>query len=174
MKKMSLASVKIEMHLLVVFTTLLFCSFAWSFELDLSRRRKKVDKQEVSQPVRETSATDGRQSILAVFGSSEEPKQELVVLNTDKGFVPSKLAMRKGVRYQVHVVNVNTKEKNVSFILDAFSEHHSTYYGVIKSFDVKPAQEGIFTFYCPETSFEGKVVVISSEPQRFISSDESK
>lgn len=168
----------IKLNLLVVFTALFVCSLAWSFEIDLSRRRKnvekKMEKQEAAQAARSPNTNYQRQAVISLFSPSEEPKQEMVILNTDKGFVPAKLAMRKGVRYQIHVVNVNTKEKNVSFIMDAFSEHHSTYYGVIKTFELKPAQEGIYSFYCPETSFEGKVVVISTEPQRFISSDESK
>ncbi|MGE3975599.1 MAG: cupredoxin domain-containing protein [Bdellovibrionales bacterium] len=173
MKKIEVKNV--NRHLLVVFTMLFFCSLAWSFEIDLSRRRKKVEKQEVAQPVNQVKTAEPRQVLTNLFSStSDEPKQEIVVLNTEKGFVPAKLAMRKGVRYQIHVVNVNTKEKNVSFIMDAFSEHHSTYYGVIKTFEVKPAQEGVYSFYCPETSYEGKVVVIGSEPQRFLSSDEQK
>jgi hypothetical protein len=60
-------------------------------------------------------------------------------------------------------VNVNEKEKNVSFILDGFSEHHATYYGKIKSFRLEPKKEGVYSFQSPETSAEGKLVVFSPQ-----------
>ena len=90
---------------------------------------------------------------------TQELAQEIVVLNTDKGFVPSNLRLKKGQAYQIHIVNVNEKEKNVSFVLDSFSEHHATYYGKIKSFMIKPQKEGVFRFVSPETSAQGKIVV---------------
>ena len=140
--------------------------FVWesaqAFEVDLSRRRRETSKKEGAQPtVQQKSDGD---YFLDLFNPAE-PKQELVILNTEKGFVPQKVALRKGSRYTVHIVNVNEKEKNVSFILDAFSEHHSTFYGKIKSFEIKPAQEGVFSYQCPETSFEGKFVVFTPETQ---------
>lgn len=141
-----------------------------AFEIDLSRRRKDVSQQETQAPNRQ----DNPKNFLDFFSPSD-PKQEFVILNTEKGFVPSKVSLRKGVRYVINVVNVNEREKNVSFILDAFSEHHSTYYGKIKTFEIKPAQEGVFTFQCPETSSEGKFVVFTGEtttPGRGLSSEE--
>ncbi|HEX4923581.1 MAG TPA: cupredoxin domain-containing protein [Bdellovibrionales bacterium] len=131
-----------------------------AFEIDLSRRRRETNKKEGAVPVVE-GKKDG-DYFLDLFNPAEG-RQELVILNTDKGFVPSKVSLRKGARYTIHVVNVNEKEKNVSFILDAFSEHHSTFYGKIKTFEIKPAQEGVFSFQCPETSFEGKFVVFTPE-----------
>lgn len=91
---------------------------------------------------------------------SGEIAQEIVVLNTEKGFVPSTVRVRKGLNYQIHVVNVNDKEKNVSFVLDSFSEHHATYYGKIKTFTIRPQKEGVYRFVSPETSAQGKLVVI--------------
>lgn len=90
---------------------------------------------------------------------SGEIAQEIVVLNTDKGFVPSTVRVRKGLNYQIHIVNVNDKEKNVSFVLDSFSEHHATYYGKIKTFTIRPQKEGVYKFVSPETSAQGKLVV---------------
>jgi hypothetical protein len=54
---------------------------------------------------------------------------------------------------------VNEKEKNVSFVLDSFSEHHATYYGKIKTFTIRPQKEGVFKFVSPETAAQGKLVV---------------
>jgi len=98
----------------------------------------------------------------ALFDAGE-PVQELVIINTEKGFVPSTVRVRKGGRYMIHVVNVNEKEKNVSFILDGFSEHHATYYGKLKSFRLEPRKEGVYSFQSPETSAEGRLIVFNPE-----------
>jgi hypothetical protein len=94
-----------------------------------------------------------------------EPTQDIVILNTERGFVPNTIRVRKDGRYMVHIVNVNEKEKNVSFILDGFSEHHATFFGKVKSFRLEPRREGVFSFMSPETAVEGKFIVFSSGPQ---------
>lgn len=98
-----------------------------------------------------------------VFFDASEPVQELVILQTEKGFVPSTVRVRKNGRYKISVVNVNEKEKNVSFILDGFAEHHSTYFGKVKSFMLEPKKEGVFSFQSPETAAEGKLVVFNPQ-----------
>ena len=97
----------------------------------------------------------------AMSFDSSEPVTEVVIMNTQKGFVPNTLRLRKDVKYKVHVVNVNEKEKNISFVLDGFSEHQSTYYGKVKSFYLQPTREGVYSFNCPETSIEGRLVVFA-------------
>ncbi|MES2965532.1 MAG: hypothetical protein V4760_16750 [Bdellovibrionota bacterium] len=92
-----------------------------------------------------------------------EPIQEIVILNTERGFVPSTVRVRKNGRYKVTVVNVNEKEKNVSFILDGFSEHHATYYGKTKTFMLEPKKDGVFSYQSPETAAEGKLVVFNPQ-----------
>jgi hypothetical protein len=94
-----------------------------------------------------------------------EPTQDIVILNTERGFVPNTIRVRKDGRYLIHVVNVNEKEKNVSFILDGFSEHHATFFGKVKTFRLEPRREGVFSFMSPETAVEGKFIVFSSGPQ---------
>src|SRR5262249_10200229 len=96
---------------------------------------------------------------LSSLFDSSEPVQEMVILNTDRGFVPSTVRVRQGGSYRIHVVNVNEREKNVSFVLDAFSEHHATYFGKIKSFEIHPKRNGVFRFISPETSAQGRLVV---------------
>lgn len=156
---------------ILIFLSLLGLQVAQAFEIDLSRRRRETNRKEGAAPTVQQK-TDG-DYFLDLFNPAE-PKQELVILNTEKGFVPGKVALRKGSRYTIHVVNVNEKEKNVSFILDAFSEHHSTFYGKIKTFEIKPVQEGVFTYQCPENSFEGKFVVFTPENVRGLASEKEK
>lgn len=146
------------------------------WKIDLSRRQKAVrdaDLQAAGSADRspasagaavDSYAVDGRaKGLLNTLFEAGDPTQEIVLLSTDRGFVPSSLRLRKGSRYVIHVVNVNEKEKNVSFVLDSFGEHHATYYGKLKSFRLEPKKEGIYSFQCPETSAEGRVVVFSPQ-----------
>lgn len=145
----------------LLFVLILISLETQAFEIDLSRRRKKVpETTEASVPA--TVTPSPQRNTATEFFASSDPKQEIVILNTEKGFVPSRLSLKKGGHYTIHLVNVNQKEKNVSFILDAFSEHHSTFYGNITSFEMHPAQEGVFSYQCPETSSEGKLIVINN------------
>lgn len=147
------------------------------WKVDFSRRQTETR----SQDLREPASMDAPQVIdppkPGFFESLFESGQiagEIVVLNTEKGFVPSTIRVKKGQAYQIHVVNVNEKDKNVSFVLDSFSEHHATFYGKIKSFVIRPQKEGVFKFVSPETSAQGKLVVFpdSGPEQRMPASDE--
>ncbi len=141
--------------------TLLFTSpvFAgWNF--DFSRRTKEIRQREMERrsPASVQPQVQEEGFFDSLFSSSE-PIQELVILNTPSGFIPSTLNVKTGGNYKIHVVNVNDEKKNISFVLDSFSQHHATYYGDIKSFYVQPKKDGIFTFVCPETSAQGRLVV---------------
>ena len=136
-------------------TLLMILPEAFAFEIDLSRRQRRMRTREANTE----SIQKNFDTLLLDLFTSKGPQQELVILNSSNGFIPSKVRLRKGTKYMVHIVNINSSEKNVSFILDAFSEHHATYFGKIKSFEIMPAQEGVYTYLCPETSAEGKLVV---------------
>lgn len=172
----------------VVVAATIFSSAAHAeWKIDLSRRQKEIRQSDMNDQV-EAAPTAERNPASAepMFANEEHPSQpvkwvepklpdpapqpqfdsgdqvnELVILNTEKGFVPSTVRLRKDVKYKVHVVNVNDKEKNVSFVLDGFSEHQATYYGKVKSFYLQPTREGVYSFQCPETSIEGRVVVFA-------------
>ncbi len=133
---------------------------AW--DVDLSRRKKELQNSRMpASIVDETKKEDS--GPLANFFESVDPSQEIVILNTEKGFVPETVRLRKGQNYKIHIVNVNEKEKNTSFILDAFSEHHATYFGQEKNFAMSPKAEGIYSFQCPETAKQGRIVVVEPE-----------
>jgi hypothetical protein len=138
------------------------------WKVDFSRRAQQTRTQDLREP-----ASSGEMPVQAsepgFFDSlfqSGEVAQEIVVLNTEKGFIPSTIRVKRGLNYQIHVVNVNEKEKNVSFVLDSFSEHHATYYGKIKSFTIRPQKDGVFKFVSPETSAQGKLVVYPGEKEK--------
>ncbi len=156
--------------------------------LDLSRRTQQMRKQELnrnyngdaeSRSPSSVRTWDGEEpsSVSPAIQSAKtetsflervldpgEPSQDIVILNTERGFVPNTIRVRKDGRYTVHVVNVNEKEKNVSFILDGFSEHHATFFGKVKTFKFEPRKEGVFSFLSPETAVEGRFIVFSPGP----------
>jgi len=129
------------------------------WKIDLSRRVKKKRQVDIKDNTLDHFTEVKVFDWFANQRGGGRTSQELVVLNTEKGFIPGTIRLREGGIYKIHVVNVNEKEKNVSFILDPFSEYHATYFGKIKSFTVSPKKEGIFSFVCPETSAQGKLVV---------------
>ena len=90
-----------------------------------------------------------------------EPTKEIVILNTETGFIPDKVSVKKGVAYKVHIVNLNMKEKNVSFIMDSFTQSHNTVYGLMRSFNIEPQVEGVYSYQCPETGIQGQLIVVS-------------
>ncbi len=130
------------------------------WQIDLSRRQKSTPVPEVVEEEKEKKRPEDDVSFFDYI-VGEGAAQEIVILNTEKGFIPSTVRVKLGNRYQLHVVNINEKEKNVSFIMDAFSEHHGTYYGKVKSISIEPKKEGMFSYQCPETAIEGKIIVFS-------------
>ena len=134
---------------------------------DSSRSPASVD--DGAAPVRRKVTEDAlpdqspAKGVFDTLFDAGEPMQEIVIMQTEKGFVPSTVRVRKNGKYKIFVVNVNEKEKNVSFILDGFSEHHATYYGKIKTFVLEPKKEGAYSFESPETSAEGKLVVFNPQ-----------
>lgn len=141
---------------------------AW--DIDFSRRAKdlKSSRGPASLPesINETPVKAFPQNLnpgeyVENFVQDLEPTQEIVILNTETGFIPETVSLRKGQNYKIHVVNVNEKSKNASFILDAFAEHHATFYGQHKTFNVSPKLDGVFSFQCPETAKQGRLLVYS-------------
>lgn len=130
---------------------------AW--DVDLSRREQDLDK--FRGPASVKAEKEDKKWLQGLFKAPNlENEQEIVILNTDKGFVPETLKLKKGKSYKIHIVNVNEKEKNTSFVLDAFSEHHGTFFGQMKTFEINPKTDGVFSFLCPETSKQGRIIVI--------------
>lgn len=155
-------------YFLVLILAMAQYSQAW--EVDFSRRVKKMevpdaDKETVndSDVKANTKKAESMQFIQKRPVIDATLRQSIVILNTDRGFVPDKLRVQKGQHYVIHVVNVNEKKKNVSFMLDSFKEHHATFFGKMKSFNLDPEREGVFQFQCPETAAEGRVIVFGND-----------
>ena len=136
------------------------------WNIDLSRRQtdfSRIENQRMPTTTNmDVSTSKSDADILEALKkvvNPVEPSQEIVILQTEKGFIPEMVHLKKGDVYKVHVVNLNLKEKNVSFVMDAFSQTHNTVYGAIKTFTVQPKIEGVYSFQSPETGFMGKVVI---------------
>lgn len=145
-----------------IFAILLVISFvqgANAWDVDFSRR--ELDLQKMKEVNRLPASTKEDSSWIEKTLAVAEPSQDIVILNTEKGFVPSNLKLKQGSSYKIHVVNVNEDQKNVSFVLDAFSEHHNTVFGKEKAFTITPKQSGPFSFQCPETGQQGQIFIYS-------------
>ncbi|MEK2644409.1 cupredoxin domain-containing protein [Bdellovibrio sp. BCCA] len=140
---------------------LLAAPSAQALEVDFSRRQVDFSRVKNEDRLPASIKEDQSDIILSKVFEAVEPTQDIVIMNTDKGFVPDTVRLKKGSNYRIHVVNVNGKEKNVSFVLDAFSEHHNTVFGEQKTFYVTPKTDGIFSYQCPETAVQGKFIIYS-------------
>lgn len=130
------------------------------WNVDFTRRQEQMSKtQQMSADVLVTGDKVEEKSIFDRAFNTVVPSQEIVILNTDQGFVPSTVRVKEGAQYRIVVVNINEKARNVSFVLDSFSEHHATFYGKQKSFYINPKKEGVYTFLSPETSAQGRLIV---------------
>ena len=135
-----------------------------AIELDFSRREKELESLRIPASITDQSQTTKEEPNLANhYFDVVDSTQEIVILNTETGFVPETLRLKKGAKYKIRVVNVNAKEKNLSFVLDAFSEHHGTYFAEPKAFNIAPKVNGIFSFQCPETAKQGQFVIYSDD-----------
>lgn len=143
--------------------TVLFPILAKSeWNVDFSRRQDQMrSPQSVSVGIQDAMGgkAEDKNFLDRVF-DTVVPTQEIVILNTEQGFVPSTVRVKEGAQYRLIVVNVNEKARNVSFVLDSFSEHHATFFGKLKSFNISPKREGVYTFLSPETSAQGRLVVL--------------
>jgi plastocyanin len=175
-----------------------FCFFAQvkihAFEVDLSRRQNEIKdltsiRAPASMPAAPTVSAPANLPVVTASGmvSKEvittdneivqaiknvvvptDATKEIVIIQTEDGFTPSTIQLKKDEVYKIHVVNLNMKEKNVSFLMDSFTQSHNTVYGNPKAFTIEPKVEGVFSFQCPETGMQGKVVVIPDASQKLI------
>jgi hypothetical protein len=134
---------------------------AW--DVDFSRRTKELKSARTPASIVDESGAKNTVSLkqMTQFFKNTEPAQEIVILNTESGFVPEKVNLKIGQNYKIHVVNVDSVKKNQSFILDSFSEHHATFFGERKTFEINSKVEGVFTFQAPESGRQGQLVIFS-------------
>lgn len=158
---MSFVNSKTAKSFISLCLTMLISSSTLAWEVDFSRRQIDFNRVENVDRLPASVSEDKSLSILGRVFESVEPTQDIVIMNTEHGFVPEVVRLRKDGNYRIHVVNVNQKEKNISFVLDAFSEHHNTIFGEQKTFTVSPKSDGVFSYQCPETAVQGKFIIYS-------------
>lgn len=137
------------------------------WQVDLSRRQTDFSRvEEVRMPASQMNSKSKEESNAELLATLKgmmnpvEPSLEIAILQTENGFIPSYINVKKNEVYKIHIVNLNSKEKTASFLLDAFSVTQSTVYGVVKTVMIQPKLEGVFDFTSPETGFSGRLVVI--------------
>jgi plastocyanin domain-containing protein len=136
---------------------------ARAWDIDMSRRKADFDKISDQNRLPASEKTSSPGFNVEELIPNTQPVQDIVILNTDKGFIPEKVVVRKGEAYKIHLVNVHPEKKNISFIMDDFAESHSTPFALDKEFELHPKKAGEFSFHCPETSFRGRLIVIDTD-----------
>ncbi len=146
-----------KFFLFIIFSCIQVTVHAW--ELDLTRRQPEMKQLVKTKTPNELKPKESSSLNFTEIAGQLEPEKTIIIINTETGFIPNRISMQKGKSYKIHVVNLNTKEKNISFVLDSFSENHSTYYGELKNFILRPQREGIYSFISPENNFKGEFIV---------------
>ena len=155
---------------------------AHAFEVDFSRRQIEFEK--VFDQNRKPASVDGvdgedpsrvpavsSQSLIEKVFDVPTETQEVALLVTEGGFVPAKIFLRKDVQYIFYVVNVHPREKNMSIVLDAFTEHQTLPFGQTRKIEIRPKAAGVFLFQSPELGTSGQLVITDSTPSRKPSGD---
>lgn len=153
-------SMRAIIYINIFFFMIPILTFAEGWKVDLSRRKIESREPASLTDVAEPSQSKGFMSRL-LTGTGHA--QEAVILLTESGFIPQNVRVKRDQTYRIHVVNVNEKEKNISFVMDAFSEHHAAFYGKIRSFEIRPQKEGVYKFFSPETAAQGRLVVVPKD-----------
>lgn len=172
--------IKICLYLAAVI--LLLGSKMQAWEVDFSRRANDLATKSSDVVAWPSAPKIGdeflAESPLKQMFTSLDVGQVIALLQTEEGFVPNTLRLKRDTTYKIHIVNVNEKFKNTSFILDAFGQSFGTYFGKTKSFELAPKVSGTFTFISPETGAQGKIIVFSdketSTPLAFSPSENKK
>lgn len=145
--------------------------------VDLSRRQTDFNRIENQRMPASNLPTTNPNADKELFEAIKQvvnpvqPSQEIVIMQTESGFIPEKIFLKKNEVYKVHIVNLNSKEKNVSFMMDAFSQIHNTVFGVVKTFTIHPKVEGVYSYQSPETGALGKAVIVADAPSRKVASE---
>lgn len=150
---------------------------AW--EIDLSRRQTeptRIENQRMpssSMAAKKVEKSTDAEIMEALKNAVNviDISKDIVIVNTDAGFVPDVVQVKKGEAYKIHVVNLNMREKNISFLMDSFTQSHNTIYGNLKTFVIEPKVEGVFSYQCPETGVQGKLVVVPDTSVRRVASE---
>ena len=150
---------------------------AW--EIDLSRRQTeptRIENQRMpasSSMVKKVEKSTDAEIMEALKNavSTVDISKDIVIVNTDAGFIPDVVQVKKGEAYKIHIVNLNMREKNISFLMDSFTQSHNTMYGNLKTFVIEPKVEGVFSYQCPETGVQGKLVVVPDTSVRRVASE---
>ena len=108
---MSFVNFRTSIFCISFFVTLLSYDNAFSWDVDFSRRQVQFDKVMDSSRQPASVTEDQSSSIVGGIFEASEPMQDVVILNTEGGFIPSTIRMKKGNKYRIHIVNVNSRSE---------------------------------------------------------------
>lgn len=158
----------IQMKHFAFFLMTLFSLSIQAWEVDFSRRINLEESKEVIKELRWPASQKTNEELFS--GISQEGLSKsydsatiITVMQTEEGFVPNTIRLKKDGTYKIYIINVNEKFKNASFILDAFNKSFGTFFAKPKNFEITTTANGIFTFLSPESGAQGKLIVYSDK-----------
>lgn len=113
---------------------------------------------------------------LAIFtvslGAQTIPAREIAIIFSDEGYYPKSISVFEGEKVRFFITS--TTEKPHCFIVESHKLFLSATKGKISEGEVFFDKPGQFSFYCPSSKNDGRVVVIESkkkEAERSVASE---
>lgn len=132
-----------------------------ALEIDWSKRSgtRAITRTPQSEPASAIPKSIAPAWIGEVF-ETPRPSQEVVLIHTSTGFVPSQIVIDTTRNYELHVVNVSDTVKTASFFIDHFGVQKGMPYASVQKVQLRPKQAGKFSIFSPETNFEAQLIVL--------------
>ena len=99
-----------------------------------------------------------------------QPTREISVIFTEEGYYPRSISVFEGEKVRFFVTS--TTDKPHCFIVESHKVFLSATKGKISESEVTFDKPGTFSFYCPSSKNDGRVVVLETKkPERAVASE---
>ncbi len=134
---------------LVAFFVLTGASPSNSGYSDVPKKKQALDSQDDVRSVRDSSVKPEE-----VFKNGV---QELSLIVTDTGYLPSRLIVRRNIPVRLFLTSASAKA--LCFVMDDFSLRKGVGAQQVEEVRFLPTRSGQYKFYCPVQEIQGTVVV---------------
>ncbi len=134
---------------MVAFATLLGAAPGSSPYAKIPKKKGKLEKSDSVQTLREDTVTPEE-----VY---KHGVQEISVIASDTGFLPSKIYVRKNI--PVHIFLTSASPAKLCFIMDDFQIRKGVSIQQVDQVNFLPTKVGEYKFYCPVSEIKGSLIV---------------
>ena len=121
-------------------------------------------KSSYSEVPKKAEALESSQDVKSVREDSVKPSevykhgvQEVAVIATDTGYLPSKIFLRRNIPVKLFLTSASASK--LCFMMDDFSVRKGIANQAVEQVSFLPTKPGTYRFYCPVKEIEGQVVV---------------